>query len=66
MKASDFKNLRRKLIESYMKELRLSYISNGLGVMYDTPTNNPVLRSKMRDIEYVSASADTKLSRKLK
>ena len=71
MNSTQVKYLKRKLIESYMNELRFSSINAGYGItnalFLDSPSTNPVLRSRMREIENLYAQeSEAKLTRRMK
>lgn len=71
MKSTQVKYLKQRLIESYMNELRFSTINAGLGIsgvmLYESPSNNALLRSRMREIEDLYArESEAKLRRTLK
>lgn len=71
MKSTQVKHLKQRLIESYMNELRFNTINAGLGIsgvmIYESPSNNALLRSRMREIENLYArESEAKLRRTLK
>lgn len=71
MKSTQVKHLKQRLIESYMNELRFNTINAGLGIsgvmIYESPSNNALLRSRMREIENLYAQeSEAKLRRTLK
>lgn len=71
MKSTQVRNIKRRLIESYMNELRFNTVNFGYGIsntiLFESPSNNSYLRSKMREIENLYAQeSELKLKRTLK
>lgn len=69
MKSTQVKYLKQRLIESYMNELRFSSLGLGItnSIFFESPSNNAMLRNKMREIENLYAQeSEAKLRRTLK
>lgn len=71
MKSTHAKNIKQRLIESYMRELRFNIVGSGSGlanaVLFESPSNNSLLRTKMSEIEEMYAQEnESKLVRRMK
>jgi hypothetical protein len=71
MKSTHMKTIKQKLIESYMSELRLNLVHECFGLsnmlIQDIPTNNALLKARMKEIESLYAQeSEAQMSRRLK
>ena len=71
MKSTQAKNIKQRLIESYMRELRFNIVGSGSGLsnvtLFESPSSNSLLKAKMREIEEMYAQEnEIKLTRRMK